>query len=119
MYFERLDQKTQCAIVAVHSRMKQPGKEMRCVHSVLRERLMGKILNEWHNVTGLEHWEFLYSLDAIMGAWIDWRKAGTVTKQDWYDKNSDTPLFPSRTAAEVAAAPVASHTLGQHVDVKA
>lgn len=119
MYFERIDQKTQCAIVAVHSRMMKPGKEMRCIHSVLRERLMGKILNEWHNLTGLEHWEFLYSLDCMMGAWVDWRKAGKATKDEWYDKNSDTPLFPTQRAADVADDTVGSRTLGQNVDVQA
>ena len=95
MYLERLDQVTQRAIVAVYGRTKQPGKEMRCVHSQLSLEAMESVEQELMNVTGMDRYMFLYSKDTVMGAWIDWRKAPMKARQDWWDLNGGhEPLFP-------------------------
>lgn len=95
MYLERLDQVTQRAIVAVFSRTKHPGREMRASHTLLRAPLMADIEREWMNVTGLERHMFLFNVDAIMGAWVDWRKMPKKNQQEWYKKHgSPEPLFP-------------------------
>lgn len=99
MYLERLDQVTQRAIVAVYSRTKKPGMEMRCVSIELSLKLMAVIELEWMNVTGLERYMFLYNKDAIMGAWVDWRKMPQKGQKEWYAKTGPKEsLFPAGPA---------------------
>lgn len=99
MYLERLDLVTQRAIVAVFGRTKQPGMEMRCVHSDLSLDLMRAVEQEWMNITRMDRHMFLYSKDIIMGAWVDWRKAPQKSRQDWWDLNGGhEPLFSQRKA---------------------
>ena len=74
MYLERLDQVTQRAIVAVYGRTKQPGKEMRCVHSQLRLEAMESVEQEGMNVTGMVRDRLRDRKDTVMGAGIAWGK---------------------------------------------